>query len=241
MWCIWLIKSIIFWFEINTWFYWLISTVQKTFMVICNWCWLVWTLYMEVFKIWRHLCVLLKWIKPLPPWREKKIPTLCRLFHVSGPSIVFVKGAFIHHVVLKEKTAVGLFYASHVRQLQGRECISKPAVSDRLSQSTTSRTLQSLVLLCPLVLIQTMTTKLMKACIVSYFSLTSWTPQLPIVMLQGTSFPKHSLRNLQSTLPEWLRFEFNFWNKTVFICGYVCHKRLITYVFCFDTNVFKAA
>lgn len=112
MWCIWLIKSIIFWFEINTWFYWLISTVQNTFMVICNWCWLVWTLYMEVFKIWRHLCVLLKWIKPLPPWREKKIPTLCRLFHVSGPSIVFVKGAFIHHVVLKEKTAVGLFYAS---------------------------------------------------------------------------------------------------------------------------------
>lgn len=53
------------------------------------------------------------------------------------------------------------FYASHVRQLWGTECIFKPALSDRLSQST-SRTQQSLVFLCPLVLIQTMTTKLMK-------------------------------------------------------------------------------
>lgn len=34
---------------------------------------------------------------------------LCRLFPVAGLNIIFVKGALIHRVVIKEKTVVGLF------------------------------------------------------------------------------------------------------------------------------------
>lgn len=38
----------------------------------------------------------------------KKTPPLGGLFPVAGLCIIFVKGALIHCVVIKEKTAVGL-------------------------------------------------------------------------------------------------------------------------------------
>lgn len=45
---------------------------------------------------------------------------LCGLFSVAGLRIIFVKGALTHHVVIKEKTAVGLFMC-HVRRPRRRE------------------------------------------------------------------------------------------------------------------------
>lgn len=41
--------------------------------------------------------------------KKGNTPQLCGLFLVAGLSIIYVKGALIHCVVMKEKTAVGLF------------------------------------------------------------------------------------------------------------------------------------